>query len=249
MPGGAKVFLSAGCSGGWYFDWINQNYPGISRHLGVEAYSPKPPNLPDRVIWLSDNIFDMHSVAENDVDLVFAGQTIEHLWPEELTGFLSESHRVLKPEGLLVLDSPNQPITAALGWHQPEHTMELSVQEIRELVTLAGFHNITIRGIWLCYDRHKKSILPLIPDLTRIEIEADKRVISANDSPEDCFIWWLEARKNNSSSPDTKRMTALTQSIFDREYKRALQRVFSQVGKLKKGGKRRIIRPESIFVS
>lgn len=121
MPKGAKIFLSAGCAGRWYFDWIRENYAGITRHFGIEAYSPKPDDLPDEVTWLADHIHDMKSVAGNEVDLVFAGQTVEHLWPDQLAGFLCEANRVLKQDGWLVLDSPNRSITQALGWCQPEH--------------------------------------------------------------------------------------------------------------------------------
>ena len=39
------------------------------------------------------------------------GQTVEHVWPEELAGFLSEANRVLGPQGWIVLDSPNRRIT------------------------------------------------------------------------------------------------------------------------------------------
>jgi len=46
-------------------------------------------------------------VEDDSVDLVFAGQTTEHLWAHELTGFLLQAHRVLHVDGLLVMDSPN----------------------------------------------------------------------------------------------------------------------------------------------
>lgn len=246
IPAGAEVFLSAGCSGRWYFDWIHENYPGVTRHLGIEAYSPKPADLPEGAYWLPDYIYDMRSVANEEADLVFAGQTIEHLWPEQLTGFLRESHRVLKPDGLLVLDSPNQLITKALHWHQPEHTMELTVAEIRDLVTLAGFHDITVRGIWLCRDGEPNRLMPLIPDLDRTDSETDIRVTSAAARPEDCFIWWLEARKTASAVPDIQAISSRAASIFDREYARALRRVFSQTGNIEETRNGRVIQEASL---
>jgi hypothetical protein len=194
---------------------------------------------------LADYIYDIKSVLNNTVDLVFAGQTIEHLWPNELIGFLSEAHRVLKADGLLVLDSPNRRITKLLNWHQPEHTMELSVNEIRELVTLAGFQDITVRGVWLCYDHDEGRLLPLSPDTGSTSIKTVRRVSAAKDCPEDSFLWWLEARKNAARVPDMQQMAILTQSIYAREHSRALKRVWSQVGKFRLNGKTKIIQSVS----
>ena len=241
IPGGAKIFLSAGCAGNWYFDWIRENYPGIERHLGVEAYSPRPADLPDEVIWLTDYIYNMKSVDDNVIDLIFAGQTVEHLWPDELSGFLAESFRVLKEDGLLVLDSPNQPVGKELDWYHPEHTMEFSVDEIVRLVTLAGFCNIRIKGIWLCYDRRSGRYLPLEPDLDQIDLDTNERITNAKDRPEDSFIWWLEARKNSSRKPNNKKIKSISRKIYNREFKRNLDRVFSQVGKFDFRGNTRLI--------
>jgi len=231
VPPGAKVFLSAGCAGRWYFDWISENYPGIERHLGVEAYEEEPADLPENAVWLRDPINRMSSVPDSAVDLVFAGQTIEHLWPHELTGFLSEARRVLRPDGLLVMDSPNRSISESLGWHQPQHTMELTVGEIQDLVMAAGFRTTALKGIWLCRGAAHSKLLPLIPDLQRLDGRTQRRIEDAAARPEDSFIWWLEARKDALATPDVDHMTALTQPVFDLDYGRRLQRVFSQVGR------------------
>jgi len=140
IPKGAKVFLSGGCSGSWYFDWINHFYKGIEKHIGVEYYSPKPTDLPPEVEWVKNTLGDMSYVKDNEIDLVFAGQTIEHMWPNDLASFLCEAYRVLKPNGLIVLDSPNRRITRGLHWFQPQHTMELSVDEIVFALETASFY-------------------------------------------------------------------------------------------------------------
>ncbi len=241
IPTDAKVILSAGCAGRKYFDWINQSHPGITRHFGIEAYLAKPDDLPNEVIWLPDNLSNMKSVANNEVDLVFAGQTVEHLWPDEFAGFLCEAYRVLKPAGLFVLDSPNRFITQAINWYHPEHTMELLTNEIIELVTLAGFSDILIKGIWLCYDSSKGSFMPLLPDLENIDIENDYRVIQAHDHPEGSFIWWVEARKNPLHIPNMNRLLSLSNSIFNQDFARSLHRVFTVVGKFQQYGQSKII--------
>ncbi len=124
MPAGARTMLSAGCSGRWYFDWIEERYGRVERHIGVEAYMPRPADLPGNVEWLPRDVSHVPEVASGSVDFVFSGQNIEHLWPDQVAGFLLESHRVLAPGGWIVIDSPNRELTHPLVWTHPEHTVE-----------------------------------------------------------------------------------------------------------------------------
>ncbi|WP_457302600.1 methyltransferase domain-containing protein, partial [Phyllobacterium sp. P5_D12] len=126
MPSGAQRLLSAGCAGKWYFDWIEQTYGRVQEHLGIEYYMPKPEGLADNVTWITNTASDMSGVDDASCDLVFSGQNLEHLWPEEVSGFLLEGARVLKPGGHVVIDSPNRLLTAPLNWSHPEHTIELT---------------------------------------------------------------------------------------------------------------------------
>lgn len=241
MPIGAKVFLSAGCAGSWYFNWINDNYPGIEEHLGIEAYADKPDDLPEEARWLADHVYDMESVDDGSVDLVFAGQTVEHLWPDMVAGFLCEAHRVLKSEGLLVIDSPNRPVTQALSWYQPEHTMEYSVEEIVELVSHAGFSDINVRGVWLCYDYKRHQHLPLVPDLQEIDVDSDERVLSAEGNPEAGFVWWVEARKDDTKTPDRQIIAGRAQTIYHQALSMALMRELTEIGSYEGSGSDRLV--------
>jgi SAM-dependent methyltransferase len=195
MPAGARTMLSAGCSGRWYFDWIEERYGRVDRHIGVEAYLPRPDDLPGNVEWLPRDVSHVPEVATSSVDLVFSGQNIEHLWPDQVADFLLESHRVLAPGGWLVVDSPNRDMTRPLVWTHPEHTVEYSVADIRELLDLAGFGEIAVRGIWLCQGRH--GLLPLSPFDRGPADSHDvlRRAAEARARPEDSFLWWAEARK------------------------------------------------------
>ncbi|MDA8049333.1 MAG: methyltransferase domain-containing protein [Rhodospirillales bacterium] len=130
MPPGAERMLSAGCSGLWYFEWNEKRYGRVAEHIGIEYYSAKPDGLPANVTWIANSVANMTDIADRSCDLVFSGQNIERLWPDEIAGFLLESARVLRPCGHLVIDSPSRTLTAALNWSHPEHTIELNLQEI-----------------------------------------------------------------------------------------------------------------------
>lgn len=239
MPQGAETFLSGGCAGTWYFHWIRENYPGrLKKHVGVEAYSPKPSDLPPEVEWIANLLGNMRDVPETSVDLVFAGETVEHVWPADLANFLAESHRVLRPGGSIVLDSPNRLMTHPLNWIQGQHTVELTLEEILELLDLAGYDEPNVKGMWLCYDREKHKMLGLVPNASGTDVAW--RVTAAVDRPEDSFIWWVDAKKANRK-PNIAALRQKTKAIYDAVWPIVASRFSSHVGYVSGTGRERIV--------
>jgi len=211
MPPGAKRVVSVGCSGAWYFDWFASGYPGVEIHYGAELFSPQPSGLPAYVRWVKTSMADLSFTGDETVDLVFAGQAIEHAWAEDLADFLLESYRILKPSHWLVIDSPNRAVTEPLNWIHPEHTAELTVAETLELVHLAGFDAVSICGLWLCYAREQHRWLPLFDTDPTGQWSDEERLRVGRTRPEDCFIWWLIARK----APRAVRRIELSTKILE----------------------------------
>lgn len=196
MPAGTKTMLSAGPNGSWYFDWIEDSYGTVDQHIAVEAYTSRPTELPDNVEWIEADIAapnGVPAVEDEMIDLVFSGQNIEHLWPDQVVSFLVESNRVLKPGGWLVVDSPNREITASYRWSMSEHTLEFSPDEAETLLQLGGFEVRTMKGLWLC--RRKGRLLPLDPDPSMLSMNNLERIALSANHPADSFIWWIEATK------------------------------------------------------
>lgn len=229
MPPGAQSLLSAGCAGLWYFDWIEKTYGPVREHLGIEYYSPKPPGLPANVTWIVNTVMDMSSVEDARCDLVFSGENLEHLWPEEVIGFYLEAARVLKTGGHLVVDSPNRDLTAPLNWSHPEHTIELTAAEAVRIATLAGFDVTAQRGIWLCRDRRSGEVLPFDPSVAVPGWTVTERLIAARDRPEDSFIWWVEAKRSDRK-PDVEGVNAFMSDLFRRHWPERTQRFLSSPG-------------------
>src|SRR5665213_2789418 len=225
MPAGCDTVLSMGANGQWYFDWFDDHYAHIPRHIGVEAYMPRPDVLPDNVEWVEADLASPEGVAmlgSGTVDMVFSGQNIEHLWPDQVQAFLVESSRVLRGGGGLVLDSPNRELTADYQWSMGEHTIEFTPDEAIDLLALAGFDVVTMKGIWLC--RQAGELLPLEPPGT-VEGSADvlRRMILATQRPEDSFIWWAEARK--AREPDVEGLGSAVRAIFDANWRERVGRM------------------------
>ena len=230
MPAGARRLLSAGCAGLWYFEWIEQTYGRVPEHLGIEYYSPRPEALPDNVRWIANTASDMSDVETGSCDLVMSGQNLEHLWPEEVAGFLLEAARVLRAGGHLVVDSPNRIITAPLNWSHPEHTIELTADEISMLLPLAGFDVTAMRGIWLCREPRTGAILPFDPSVPVPGWSVVERLAMAADRPADSFLWWAEAVRTDRE-PDEEAVHAAMAELFRQHWPERVQRLIVPAGR------------------
>jgi len=157
---------------------------------------------------------------------VFAGQTVEHMWLDDLASFLCEAHRVLGPDGVLVMDSPNRRVSMMLEWFQPQHTAEFNVHEIVAMPAAAGFDRIDVRGVWLCYGREEHVLLPFDPAVEVRGWPWRRRVALSAGRPEDCFTWWLEARKNPAATPDHAAVAAIARKVYDEAFPQYVAREF-----------------------
>jgi hypothetical protein len=230
MPPGARTVLSVGASGNWYFEWFAHAYGEVRRHIGVEAFVDQPPELPGNVEWVAADLAGpdgVASVESSSVDLVFSGQNIEHLWPEQVVAFLVESNRVLRDGGWLVVDSPNRDVTASYRWTMGEHTVELTPDDASGLLASAGFELVTMKGIWLCRDSGK--LMDLEPPGTVAGApQVLERMMLATNRPEDSFLWWAEARK--VTEPDVAALERSVDSIFTDHWEERVGRMRSNEG-------------------
>lgn len=245
MPRGIDVMLSAGCAGTWYFDWIEKAYARPRHHIGIEYFMPKPHDLPPYVEWVANTVGNMSDVTSDSVDLVFSGQNIEHLWPDDVAGFLLESHCVLKAGAVLVLGSPNRLVTRPLNWNHPQHTMESTPAEITQLLQCAGFECTCLRGLWTVRDPSTGELLPLSADAVVENWPFLRHVVAAANHADDAFLWWVEARKTERS-PDAKAIRRLLDEICSREWPRRSNRFYTQ-GEVIGTAVARCTQPTSMF--
>ena len=165
----------------------------------------------------------MEAVASESCDLVVSGQNVEHLWPDEVADFLVEFARVLRPGGTLCMDSPNRAITEPLQWSHPEHTIELTVPEVRQLLHLSGFEVTKEAGLWLCQDPKTGRILAFDPNVDDPDWTVPERLVSARDKPEQSMLWWVEGRRSDRA-PDRAAVGAVLADIFSRAWPERTQR-------------------------
>jgi SAM-dependent methyltransferase len=90
---------------------------------------------------------DLSDYAAGSVDLVYSGQSIEHVPVDVGDTVLSEVRRVLRPGGYLGLDTPNARVTRLQQdeFIDPDHEHEYTDAEMRAKLTAAGFE---VDGAW-----------------------------------------------------------------------------------------------------
>ncbi|MEA5513691.1 glycosyltransferase [Nodularia sp. UHCC 0506] len=231
----SQNILSIGCAGSWYFEWFDKFYPySVDNHTGIDL-NEKPLNLPKNVTWIQHDGQDLSVIESQSFDLLFAGQFIEHISWEAQVSFLLEVNRVMKPDGIFVLDSPNYTISNRYGWKQPEHIHELIFEQICELLEIAGFEIQDSCGLI------PKKLLGTPPQLfgkclksglqTNKFSQADIQN-AINQDPHDCFVWWVVAKKSKDCSLVNHSLNVRMQEIYLENQKNKNEVVFHQIGSI-----------------
>jgi SAM-dependent methyltransferase len=93
------------------------------------------------------SMVDLSDYADGSVDLVYSGQSIEHVTTQAAEKVLSEVRRVLRPGGYLGLDTPNARVTRLQQdeFIDPDHEYEYTDAEMRARLGEAGFDVV---GAW-----------------------------------------------------------------------------------------------------
>jgi len=92
---------------------------------------------------------DLSPYEEESFDLVYSGQSIEHVTEPEARAVLAGALRVLVPGGWLCLDTPNGPLWRL---HSPElvnpdHKVEYGHDQLRAMILAAGFEIVEAKGL------------------------------------------------------------------------------------------------------
>jgi SAM-dependent methyltransferase len=92
---------------------------------------------------------DLAQYADNSFDLVYSGQSIEHVPVDEATRVLAEAARILRPGGHLGLDTPNARVCRVQqpGFIDPDHDHEYTHGELTDKLHAAGFEILEAKGL------------------------------------------------------------------------------------------------------
>ncbi|MEM9265516.1 MAG: methyltransferase domain-containing protein [Cyanobacteria bacterium P01_F01_bin.13] len=129
-------------------------------------------------------------------DLVWSGQSIEHITPAEATIVIEQVYRVLKPGGQFCLDTPNRQLTllqVRQGFVHPEHKIEYSPLELAKQLTNAGFVVVAQKSVSPMPISHQTS------RFNRLEFISSRLL---GDNPNEGYSFYLQCQKPFNKSTD-----------------------------------------------
>jgi SAM-dependent methyltransferase len=125
--------------------------PSADRHeiyRATDARTTVPSPL-GPVTYRYHSMTDLSGFADASVDLVYSGQSIEHVSPDEARVVVAETERILRPGGYLAIDTPNARVTRIQqdAFIDPDHKVEYTWNELRALLTSAGLEVAVAQGL------------------------------------------------------------------------------------------------------
>jgi SAM-dependent methyltransferase len=101
------------------------------------------------VEYLYQSMTTLQPIADGSVDLVYSGQSIEHVTRPDARSVYAEVLRVLRPGGLFALDTPNARLTRLQQdeFIDPDHKHEYTHPELSSDLRAAGFAILEAKGM------------------------------------------------------------------------------------------------------
>lgn len=141
-----------------------------------------------RVTYRYHSMTDLSGFPDSSIDLVYSGQSIEHVHREEGALVLKSVHRVLRPGGWVAIDTPNARVTRLQQEEliDPDHKLEYTWAELRELIEDAGLEVASVQGL----NYAGRSLAA-----GEFDIDEVSRNYGLFHQAEDCYILAVLARK------------------------------------------------------
>jgi predicted SAM-dependent methyltransferase len=146
-----------------------------------------------RVSYRYHSMADLSSYPSGSFDMVYSGQSIEHITRDEAEQVLAEAWRVLKPSGVLALDTPNANLTRLQqeAYIDPDHKYEYRHAEMAGMLRDKGF--VIERAMGINYGGRSVASGAFDP----VELATKRGVF---DDIEDCYLLAYVCRRPSSEA-------------------------------------------------
>ena len=144
-----KIVLDAACGTGYGSNYLS-NYANLV--YGIDINQDVIEN--NKEIYKKENLFFINGSIyqlpfdDNIFDVIVSFETVEHV--NDGNKVLSEFKRVLKPEGILIISTPNKQISIEKSIINPFHKHEYFEDEFKELIN-KFFSNVIINYQSNCF--------------------------------------------------------------------------------------------------
>ncbi len=172
LPAGEVVVdLGGGCEDDPRGALLTCGYPYRPRELHIIDLPPEArlvhagetaPTVKDGACTIQyhyRSMADLSCFADNSVDFVWSGQSIEHVSVEDGRKTMREVRRILKPGGKFCLDTPNRKVTKLTNprdYIHPEHKIEYLYDQLKGILLEEKFRIDEARGVILMKDSIQK---------------------------------------------------------------------------------------------
>tara|TARA_B100001113_G_C21092900_1_gene615195 strand:+ start:302 stop:1078 length:777 start_codon:yes stop_codon:yes gene_type:complete len=119
--------------------------PFADKYLAIDKYKPKLSDnihLENDITFIQTEVPPLKGIESESVDFIVTFQVIEHINNDKF--FLSEINRVLKPNGKLIMTTPN--ILMSLT-RSPWHIREYTPKQMSDIVHIF-FQNVELKGVF-----------------------------------------------------------------------------------------------------
>jgi SAM-dependent methyltransferase len=160
IPPEASI-LDFGCGLGEFINAVS-----AKRRIGADSRSAARGHLEAGVEFELTQGARVPSIDTSSLDVVFCSNLLEHLPDREtVTALLQEFHRVLAPDGKLLILGPNLRYTGAAYWDFFDHVIPLTHVSLGEALATGGFETERMIARFLPYTSVGARMTP--PSLVR----------------------------------------------------------------------------------
>jgi SAM-dependent methyltransferase len=147
-----------------------------------------------QVRYIHGSMVDLSMIADASVDLVWMGQSIEHVTEPEARHIIAEAYRVLRPGGHFCFDTPNAALARIQvpgGFIFEEHKYEYQIEELKERVCAVGFEILETKGI-----------APMPKTLRRGKFDGMELYLNTYvcDQPACSYLFYIKCKKPNRTT-------------------------------------------------
>ncbi len=143
---GTDKILDLGCGRGEWIELLKESGYQVSGVDFNDAMVNECKNKGLDVVY-GDAVTYLRTLEESSIQVVTSFQLIEHLPPMKLAEMMAEIFRVLKPHGMVILETPNAnnlEVGAANFYSDPTHKRPIHKEYLKFLAKTAGFYDLEI---------------------------------------------------------------------------------------------------------
>ncbi len=143
--------LDIGCNTGRGGVELKKKFPKV-KLIGLDLVEDRLKKIPSGIYEnLICNEGHNTGLESNSIDIIVAGEVIEHIEKSKIESTLKEFYRILKPSGLLLTTTPNpNSLLVKLGrnsvFNDPSHVNIMSIKQCEIFLKNAGFNNVKSLG-------------------------------------------------------------------------------------------------------